>query len=381
MVYPSAQLKGKKILNENVMNETQLSKIYRDPRDAGSFGGVAKLFRSANAKGLNVSREKIKEYLRRDDVYTLHKPARKRYFRNQTIVGDIDRQWQADLVEKTKTSRQNNGNKYLLTVVDCFSKFAWVIPTKSKSANDVLDAFKKLFFNSAPRKPKLLQTDKGKEFVNSKVQTYLRSLGIKHFSTNSEMKASMVERFNRTINGLLERYLTFHKTERYMDVLQDLVKNYNNSYHRVIEMKPSEVKPKDVPRIFNKVYGQALASGSIPKARVAPDTTVRIAQSKTSFEKGFRPNRTREVFKVLKEEPTHKRVYKLKDMIDETIAGNFYPEEIQPIIKADKDIFAIEKVVKERQGNKGKEYLVKWQDYDKRYNSWISEDEYNRRRN
>jgi transposase InsO family protein len=361
------------------MSNAQLRQIYRDPRDAGSFGGIDKLFRSAQAKDLHVSRDNVKNYLKTDDVYTLHKPARKRYIRNQTIVGNIDRQWQADLVEKTKTSRHNKGTRYLLTVIDCFSKFAWVIPTKSKSGKDVLDAFQKLFFESAPRKPKLLQTDKGKEFVNSKVQSYLRSLGVKHFSTNSEMKASMVERFNRTINSLIERYLTANQTERYIDVLQDLVNNYNHSYHSVIEMKPVDVKPKDVPRIFNKVYGHALASGTIPRTRVAPDTTVRLAQSKTSFEKGFRPNWTREVFKVVDEVPTHKRVYKLKDFANENIAGIFYPEEIQPITKDDKDIFVIEKVIKERQGTQGKEYLVKWKDYPKRYNTWISEDDYNTR--
>ena len=161
--------------NLSMMNQVHneaIRKLYRDATDAGSFGGVEKLLKSAHAHGLkDVTRKQVKKYLISDDAYTLHKPIRKRYKRNQTIVGGIDHQWQADLADISDIARFNDGNRYLLTVIDCFSKFAWAIPVKRKDGLATLDAFKKLLFESAPRKPKRLQTDKGKEFLNHHVQS------------------------------------------------------------------------------------------------------------------------------------------------------------------------------------------------------------------
>jgi transposase InsO family protein len=209
-----------------------LDKIYYNPQKEGSYGGVERLLRDAKAEGLNISRDVVESYLRDQASYSLHKPARKNFKRNQTVVGGIDQQWQADLADMQQLSKFNNGFRYLLTVIDVFSKFAWVIPVRNKSATDIAEAFKELFKSSAPRKPKKIQTDAGKEFLNSDVQKLFKSKSIQHFVSDSDKKAAVVERFNRTIqddwidwhiqdlkdpdkfNHALMDYLIFYNTQR-----------------------------------------------------------------------------------------------------------------------------------------------------------------------
>ena len=118
----------------------KLKSIYYDSKDPASFGGINALLARAKNKGLDVSRDQIINFLKTQDTYTLHKPVRKRFVRNQTIVSGIDDQWEADLADVSDISRENQGNHYLLTVVDCFSKYAWVIPSKRKDATSILAA-------------------------------------------------------------------------------------------------------------------------------------------------------------------------------------------------------------------------------------------------
>ncbi len=143
-----------------------LKEIFYKPNDPGSFASVNAVQESAKNQGVQTSKRQVEEFLTDKDAYTLHKQYRKKYERNPIIVGGIDKQWQADLADMTSLSKENDGYKFLLTVIDCFSKYAWTIPIKTKSSPSLLQAFKDLFKVSAPRKPMRLQTDKGKEFIN-----------------------------------------------------------------------------------------------------------------------------------------------------------------------------------------------------------------------
>ena len=115
--------------------EEELRRIYRDPAGPGSLGGIDRLLRRAKQlKVPGVSRQVIKQFLKGEQAYTLHKPASRRYVRNRIYVSGIDAQWQTDLADMQATARQNKGARYLLTVIDVFSKYAWVAPVKSKDA-------------------------------------------------------------------------------------------------------------------------------------------------------------------------------------------------------------------------------------------------------
>ena len=349
--------------------EQQIKELYLDPAEPGSFGGVEALYKRCRESGLKVNRKQVLDVLKKLEVYTLHKPRRVHYSRNPTVVGDIDQQWQADLVDMQPLSRQNSGFKYLLTVVDCLGKFGWVIPVKQKDAKSMVIGLSQLFAQAHPRKPIRLQTDKGKEFLNKDVQKLFTQKGVKHFVTENETKASMVERFNRTLKTKMYRWFEQNDTKRYVDVLPKLVDSYNHSRHRTIGMRPADVNKSHVKKIFAKVYGNHFASSD--KAKFQTKEPVRISSAKTIFDKGYLPNWTDEVFKI-KESVNHpKKVYKIEDVDGEPVRGTFYPEELQSVSYDFPDKFVVETIVKERKRKGVKEVLVKWKGYPVRYNSWI----------
>lgn len=353
----------------------RLKRIYEDPRDPGSFGGIQRLFKSAKAQGVPVNLEQVKEFAKSERPYQFHKPARKRFSRNPTIVSGIDVQWQADLVDMQSLSRYNKGFKYILTVIDCFSKFAWAVPLKAKTGLIVREAFKQIF-ETAHRSPRKLQTDKGKEFLNSTFQDYMKQMGILHFTTdNAETKAAIAERFNRTLKTRMWTYFTTQGTNVYIDVLQKLVDSYNESFHRSIGMRPIDVRKVHEQKIFQRLYAKPLASSRDPKSTVGP--YVRISKAKQVFDKGYRPNWSSDVFKVQKKhQQPSKTLFELEEIgSKQPIKGRFYPEEVQTIDFDPTAPQPIEKIVKSRIRNGIKEMLVKWLDYPNSQNSWVKESE------
>ena len=135
-------------------------------------------------------------------------------------------------------ARFNKGYKFLLTCIDVFSKFAWVIPLKNKSGKSLVNGFQIIL--DTGRSPEKLQTDKATEFLNCNFQSFLKEKNIHFFTTNSELKASVVEHFNRTLKTCMWKYFTSKNTRVYIDILQDIVQGYNNSYHQGI-VQPQSV--------------------------------------------------------------------------------------------------------------------------------------------
>ena len=141
--------------------------------------------------------------LQKDLGYTLHKPRRRRFPTLPVLVFNMYEQWVADLVEVQNISKYNKGMRYLLMVIDAFSKYAWVEPIKTKTGKAVTEAFEKILKCAKGRKPLNLQTDDGKEFYNSTFAALMKQKNIHHFSTSGDTKASIVERFNRTFKERL----------------------------------------------------------------------------------------------------------------------------------------------------------------------------------
>ena len=218
------------------MGRSKLHRQYYDQKRVGSYGGVAALQRVVPAE------RGVKRGLSKQDAYTLHKPVRRRFKRRCVVVGGPNQQWQADLVDMSRLKQVNNEITFLLTVIDVFSKRAWCVPLKSKSAAALVTAFRELLSNSNNRAPTTLQTDKGSEFLNRPLQRLLKEYGVHHFTThNEDTKASIVERYNRTLKTRMWRYFTKNQTLPYVDVLQDFVRSYNDTFHRSIGMAPSAV--------------------------------------------------------------------------------------------------------------------------------------------
>ena len=340
--------------------EQPLRTVYFDPKRVGSYGGVDALRRVTR-----IPRKKIAEWLSEQDAYTLHKPARRHFKRRLVIVSGLHQQWQADLVDLSRLKKHNDGMTFLLTVIDVFSRVAWCVPMKNKSAASLVTALDSTFSKGWP---KTLQTDQGQEFLNKSVQRLLKKHGIQHFSThNAETKASIVERFNNTLKSRMWRYFTKHQTWRHIDILQDLVHSYNNTRHRIIGMAPSQVSYRNQEQVWQRLYGHD--GKGVPKLHVSD--RVRISKYKGKFEKGYEANWSEEIFTIHEVHPSDPPVYRLKDDLGEVLEGTFYEMELQKVsVPADK-MFYVEAVLQRRKVGRRQEALVKWVGYPSRFNSWI----------
>jgi len=287
----------------------------------------------------------------------LHRPAVRRFPKRRVDVRGIDKIWAADLVDMQAFAKDNDGVKYLLCVIDLFSKYGWIMPLKDKSGKSVESAFEKIF--SEGRKPEKLWVDKGKEFYNKDV----KALGVELYSTENEEKSCVVERWNRTMKEKMFKYFSANSTRRYIDVLNDMVNLYNNVRHSSIKMSPVAASDKKNESIvFMNLYGRLEPFETSAKFSVGDK--VRITVKKKTFEKGYTPRWTEEIFTVSSIQYTDPITYKITDMNGEEIQGTFYEQELQ---KTTQETFRIEKIIR-RKGNKS---LVKWLGYPDSFNSWV----------
>ena len=158
-------------------------------------------------------------------------------------------------MDVSSLARFNTGYKFLLTCIDVFSKFAWVVPLKKKTGESLVNGFQSIL--DLGRSLEKLQTDKETEFLSRNFQSSLKENSIHFFTTNSELKASVVECFNRTLKTRMWKYLTAKNNRVYIDILQDIVHGYNNSYHRSIGRAPTAVSFLNVGQVRRKLYGKS----------------------------------------------------------------------------------------------------------------------------
>src|SRR5258708_22715978 len=143
-----------------------LKKIYYDPHNPAGYGGAVRL-----AAAAKLPLTQVREWLKSQSSYTLHKPARRQGYKTRKyLTSGIDHQWQADLVDMQVEAAHNEGYKYILVVIDIFSRYAWAEPVKSKSPKDVKPAFERIFAQG--RKPFKIQTDQGVEFESATMRQF-----------------------------------------------------------------------------------------------------------------------------------------------------------------------------------------------------------------
>lgn len=301
----------------------------------------------------------------------INKDIKRKFPRLSVYSAGIDDIWSMDIIDMTKWKDYNDNYIYALNIIDVFSKFAWSIPLKNKTSLAILEAFENTI-KTSHRKPNYIWVDQGKEFYNKDMKKYLQDNKIKIYSTFSEHKASVIERFNRTQKTILYKNFTSNSTYKWVDYLTEIMNTYNNRVHSTIKMKPIDASNKQNERKLWKIY-QERASRNDQEIRLfSVGDAVRISNTKGVFQKGYDPNYSLEVFIISKVRPTNPPTYNIEDTLGEEIQGSFYNEEL--IHTELKGIAIPEQIVKRRKLNGVNQVLVKWQGHSDKFNSWENAD-------
>ena len=177
-----------------------------------------------------------------NEVYS--KPPKKNYATNKTDVYHIDDIWSLDILDLKVYGLENNrGYRYVIVIIDNFSKFGWTISLKNKNAQTIKNAFENNLIISR-RSPNLVETDRGKEFYNNIFQDFLNKNNIKIYSRNSSYGAVFAGRFNREVRDLLKRPVFEKSDGNWIDVLSTITKQYNNRIHSSTKFSPKDASLK-----------------------------------------------------------------------------------------------------------------------------------------
>lgn len=209
-----------------------LKKIYYSPGNPAAFAGPNKLYEIVKKEGkFKIGLGKIKQFLNNEDAYSLYKPIRRTFPRSKVVVDTIDSMLDGDLADVNNIATQNDGFRFLLVLIDIFSRFLFIVPLKTKKNQDIIEGLNRVF-TTYRRKPRVLRTDKGSEFKNKFLKSWLVKQKVNVIYTQNETKANYAERVIRTIKNLMYRYFMKNRTYRYVEILQKLVESYNNRPHR-----------------------------------------------------------------------------------------------------------------------------------------------------
>jgi transposase InsO family protein len=267
---------------------------YTNLKRAGAFSGA-----DIYARAHNESRKEALVKLVKIPAYALHQPARrKKFVRRQVLVDRPGRILGMDLVDLGRHRSKNNlRQKYILIVIDLFSRFVWLESTSAKSGPKVTAALEKILKRCGCR-PEKIHSDFGKEFYNSQMTAMLRKRGIELYSTTTGVKVSIAERAIRTLFGIISRYLTENKTNRFVDKLRYFEKLINNSYHRSIGMSPSQVTEETRKAVYERLYERRVPP-PYKKPKFVVGDSVLAVKSKGVFDKGYTANYQSEPYRII----------------------------------------------------------------------------------
>ena len=332
------------------------------------------------ARSLGVPRRAAQRYLQGEPAFTMHRPRRENFPRSKTIVGPrVDDTWQADLVEMQdrKLIAANRRTRYLLTVIDVLSKYAWVVALRSKRGTAVRDALRYLLDHNPDRRPQKLQTDRGKEFYNKHVTKLLEDNDIRHYSTEGETKASVVERFNRTFKGMAFKYMVANNTHKYVDALPQLVAQYNARIHSSIQMAPADVDDRNASVVWRRLYKPKPALNAYqfrPGDFVRTSKLLGKAKRKGAFgSKSYKGTFSQEVYSVVDRARSlydGVNYYTLENWRGDELAGRFYEPQLQKVQPLPNH-WRVGKKFKYKGRGRHRQVLVNWQGVAPDYRTWI----------
>ena len=348
--------------------QSKFHRLFYDLTKSSAYAGSQNVLTESRKK--KYSDKDVLEWLQEQDAYNLHRRLRKKFEKRSYNVFNMNDLWEIDLMDLRSLKHENDDHTFVLVVIDVLSKYVFAEPMKNKSAESVTEAFRAILNRSNGRIPITLQSDKGKEFVNKKFQTYLKEQNIIfRLVRDPDVKAACIERFIRTLKTRLWRYFTHKRTRCYVDVLQKFVDSYNKSIHSSIGMEPACVNLYNVNAVRKNLRERFSHKPRKPKYTIG--TFVRISRAPNVFRKGYERGWSNELFQIFRVSTSRSPpVYFLQDLNSEPIDGFYYEEELNPIKKP--DLFEIEKIIKTKYEKNGvKKCFVRWKGYSSDFDSWV----------
>ena len=360
--------KDKRIKELTKKQKSYLMRLYNSTSESTNFAGPHKIHLELQRrkKFPQISLYQIKKFLSKQDTYGLSQTSRSKFNRPAYITYFKYYLIQLDLVDMTKYSKANSNVKYLLSCIDTFSRMLFMQPIKTKQGKDVVAAFQ-IILDQINEPIVFCCTDKGSEFSSALFKEKLKQYNIKHyFSTTGS--CAHIEISHRTIKRRILQHMLRKNTENYIDVLQNIISNYNKTIHSSLNLRPIDVTLQNQYDVYQ--YANSLRKHKKrSRFRFKLGETVRISFRKSIFDRQLAIHWTRETFRVARRYRNQNyNLYKLYDCNNDLIFGSFYENEMKKFYVDSKTTYAIDKVIK-----KGKDKsLVTFQNYPKKCTEWVS---------
>ena len=312
----------KKLINSKILHS-----IYYDPSHPAGYGAAYLLYQYAVKKLPTLKYREVEEWLKKQRAHYLSKRVRK-FERRPVLVRGVRHQFQADLMDFKPIADHNYRRRYLLTVIDCFSRKAAAIPLRSKKGPPVKRGLEKAFEKLGY--PKKLQTDQGKEFLNSSVRRFLLQNNVAHFFTNQELKAQMVERFNRTLRDKIAKHIFAKDSYTFMGEIEDMVDAYNNKIHSTLKKySPNQVNKSNEDEVRQILYKDYFSKKKdLHKYNIGDK--VRPFIKRANFKKMTHTFKE-DIHTITDVLDTFPPTYHIKDSNNTAVKGAFYEKQLQPV--------------------------------------------------
>lgn len=318
-----------------------------DVSESTAFSGAQPILNSLRNSNSAITLNHVKGRLSVLDSYTKHRFFKRRFSRLQVWAPYQGYRVEMDLLSMDHYSSDNNDIKFLFNVVDQFSRMAYTEPLKSKSPKEVAQAFRKIL-NRAPFTIQSIYADDGNEWKGDMLKL-TDAHHIKRIVATSWVKASIVERFQKTLKLRLIRYMRQQHSYRYVDALQQIVTAINNTVNRTLHIAPAAVNFSNQQEFYKRWRLERRLNFKRPSPRYAVGDDVIVGLKTSIFKRGYEQNFSDEVFRVVHVYPTTPITYKLEDRKHRTLPRKYYERELQ-VIRFDPDhLYDIDEI----RGSKG----------------------------
>ena len=345
----------KAALTKKAVALKELKRKYLKPGDPLYLAGIQRI-KDHYKKRLSI--DEIRNFLAKSRTYTIHYEF-KNTVHNPYYIRRLREMIQIDLIEISQISSANKGYKYILVAIDCFSRKIWVRLLMKKTADEVLSSLQSILEETGSVES--ICSDRGKEFTNSKMKTFLSDKGIKLIHPYTSTHAHFVERVQATLQSIIFKHITRKNNAKFYDKLQDFVKTYNKRKHRMTKLSPNEGEKKE-----NSLHIQEMQENyrakikPTEKIRFKVGDKVRIAVAKEAFSRGYDRKSNEEIYKVVKVTRKLRRVlYSIATLDGEDVDGKFYQEQLTKVLEQD------EYIIEEFLDETDTDYKIKFQGYKK----------------